>query len=233
MDADRQRKEEYNIKTIITKKGGWIKKMARYLNASCRLCRREGVKLFLKSDRCYKDKCALDRRAYIPGQHTQNKGKGTNYAIQLREKQKLSRYYGVLEKQFSRYFKEASRKKGVTGKNLLEMLERRLDNVICTLGFALTRAQSRQLINHGHVLINNRKVDIPSYLVKQNDVISFKEKSKTLELITKSIKFSERLTLPSWLEVNTDNLTGKINSLPTREDVTLPIQEKLIVELYS
>ncbi|MBI5206603.1 MAG: 30S ribosomal protein S4 [Candidatus Firestonebacteria bacterium] len=207
--------------------------MARYTEAVCRFCRREGMKLFLKSDRCFKDKCALDRRTYQPGQHGQNKVKLTDYAVQLREKQKLRRYYGILERQFSKYFFEASKKKGVTGKNLLEKLERRLDNVIYRMGLALTRAQARQLILHGHIKVNNRKVNIPSFLVKVNDIISIAERSKKLEVFSNSLKFSQRLALPSWLEIDTEKLTGKIKSIPTREDVILDIQEKLVIELYS
>ncbi|MBI5417234.1 30S ribosomal protein S4 [Candidatus Poribacteria bacterium] len=207
--------------------------MARYTGAGCRLCRREGVKLFLKSDRCYKDKCALDRRATVPGQHSQNKGKSTSYGIQLREKQKLRRFYGLMERQFVKSFKEAARRKGVTGKTLLEIMERRLDNVVYRLGFALTRNQARQLVTHGHIMVNDQKVDIASYQVKVNDTIKISEKSKDLVIFVASMKFAQRMKFPTWLEVDSDKLTGKVLGIPTRDEVSLPIQEKLIVELYS
>ncbi|MBI4651433.1 30S ribosomal protein S4 [Candidatus Desantisbacteria bacterium] len=207
--------------------------MARYLESKCKLCRREGIKLFLKSDRCYKEKCAIDKRACLPGQHGHNKPKISNYGILFREKQKLRRYHGLLEKQFYNYFQEASRKKGSTGKNLLELLERRLDNVVYRLGFALTRDQARQSVTHGHIMVNNHKVTIASYIVKKNDVISVTEKSRKKDQFINSVKFSQRVKLPLWLEVNTEKLEGKILSIPAREDVSLPVQEKLITELYS
>lgn len=205
--------------------------MARYTNATCRLCRREGMKLFLKGDKCYSDKCPVARRTYAPGQHGQNKKKLTNYGIQLREKQKLRRHYGVLERQFERYFEEAERMKGITGDNLLQLLERRLDNVVYRLGFASSRPQARQFVSHGHIQVNGKKVNIPSYLVKAGDVISIKEQSRSIELIKSNLEAAA--TVPDWLELNKDSYEGKVVSLPRREHVDLPIEEHLIVELYS
>jgi len=207
--------------------------MAKYTGASCKLCRREGQKLFLKGERCYGNKCAISRRAYAPGQHGAQRKKLSEYGVQLREKQKAKRFYGLLESQFRKYFEMASRKKGITGELLLQILETRLDNVVYRLGFATTRAEARQLVTHGHFEVNGKRVNIPSYLVKVNDTISVCEKSK------KSVRFKEILdvtgskVVPKWLEVDQENLTGKVVALPTREDIDLQVQEHLIVELYS
>ena len=207
--------------------------MARYRGPVCRLCRREGVKLFLKGDRCYTDKCAMERRPYPPGQHGQMRRKKTEYALLLREKQKLKRIYGVLEKQFRRYFEEAERQKGVTGENLLILLERRLDNVVYRMGFANSRNQARQLVRHGHVLVNGKKVDIPSYLVNIGDEIAIREKSREIPFIKEAMESVSRRGIPSWLEVDPDNFKGKVKALPTREEIAIPVQEQLIVEFYS
>lgn len=205
--------------------------MARYTDASCRLCRREGQKLFLKGERCYSGKCALDKRPYAPGQHGQSRKKSSEYGLQLREKQKAKRYYGLLETQFRNYFEKAARKPGITGENLLVMLETRLDNAVFRLGMGASRKEARQLITHGHFTVNGQKVDIPSYAVKPGDVIKVKEKS------TSSPKFKEMremsITVPSWLTVDIDKLEGRIVSLPRREEIDAPIKEQLIVELYS
>ncbi|HEB68586.1 MAG TPA: 30S ribosomal protein S4 [Desulfobulbus sp.] len=208
--------------------------MARYTGASCRTCRRENLKLFLKGDRCYSDKCSFERRAYSPGQHGQNRfRKVSDYAIQLREKQKVKHMYGMLEKQFRRYFQMADQAKGVTGENLLVMLERRLDNTIYRLGFASSRDQARQLIRHNHFTLNGRKVNIPSAFVKPGDVISLKEKSRKNEIIIDNIEGAARRGVPSWLELAQQNFQGTVKALPNREEITLPIHEQLIVELYS
>lgn len=208
--------------------------MARYRGALCRLCRREKIKLFLKGDRCYSDKCSFERRAFPPGQHgTSRKRKESDYLLQLREKQKVRRIYGVLEAQFKRYFKMADRKKGITGEYLLQLLERRLDNTVFRLGFASSRNQARQTVRHNHVLVNGKKVNIPSYLVKVNDVITIKEKSRSIANVEESLESVARRGMPSWLELDQDNYKGTVNSLPAREDITMPIQEQLIVELYS
>lgn len=207
--------------------------MARYTGPVCRLCRREGMKLFLKGDRCYTGKCAIDRRAYAPGQHGQSRGKKpTEYGIQLREKQKARRIYGVAEKQFRHYFDEAARQKGMTGENLLRLLERRLDNVVFQLGFATSRPEARQLVNHGHFTVNGRRVDIPSFLVRSGDVVAVKEASKTSPRL-KDILTSLDRTPPKWMSLDATAATGTIIALPTREDIQLPIQEHLIVEKYS
>jgi len=205
--------------------------MARYTGPVCRLCRREGMKLYLKGDRCYTDKCAIARRGYAPGQHGHNKKKLTGYGIQLREKQKLKRVYGIMEGQFKKYFEEAERRKGITGENLLQILETRLDNVVFRMGFASSRAQARQLVRHGHFRVNGKKVNIPSYLVKVGDVISVKETSKDIAVIRENADANR--TVPKWIEVDRDNLEGKIVALPSREDIDIPVQEHLIVELYS
>lgn len=208
--------------------------MARYRGAVCRQCRREKLKLFLKGDRCYSDKCSFERRSFPPGQHGQARmRKESDYSIQLREKQKVRRIYGMLEGQFRKYFKMADRAKGVTGENLLILLERRLDNTIFRLGFANSRNQARQVIRHNHVLVNGRKVNIPSFLVKVNDEITLREKSKKIEAITDSLEAVARRGVPSWLELDQDNFKGKIKSMPDRQEITMPIQEQLIVELYS
>lgn len=207
--------------------------MARYTDASCKLCRREGQKLFLKGERCYSNKCAVGRRPYAPGQHGAQKKKLSEYGIQLREKQKAKRFYGILESQFRKYFEMANRKKGITGENLLQILESRLDNVVYRLGFGTTRAEARQLVTHGHFEVNGKRLNIPSYLVKVGDTINVSEKGK------KSVRFKEILDItgskavPKWLEVDQENLTGKVVALPAREDIDLNVQEHLIVELYS
>ena len=207
--------------------------MARYTESVCRLCRREKLKLFLKGERCYTDKCAIERRNYPPGQHGQGRPKFSEYSIQLREKQKVKRMYGLLEKQFRRTFAEASRTKGITGETLLVLLERRLDNVAYRLGFATSRAEARTLVRHGHVLVNGKKVNIPSYTVRAGDVVSVKEPSRQLGRVQSAMEGAQRRGVPDWAEVDRDTCSGKIKILPTRSDVTMPINEKLIVELYS
>ena len=205
--------------------------MARYTDANCRLCRREGQKLFLKGDRCYSTKCAMERRGYAPGQHGQGRSKISDYGLQLREKQKAKRFYGLQETQFRNLFDKADRKSGITGENLLIMLETRLDNVVFRLGFASSRKEARQLVNHGHFTVNGKKVNIPSYTVKPGDVIKVKEKS------TNSPKFKEvkemTITVPEWVSVDVEKLEGKVLSVPTREQIDTPVAEHLIVELYS
>jgi len=207
--------------------------MARYTEASCRLCRREGEKLFLKGERCYTNKCAVARRGYAPGQHGQSRKKLSEYGIQLREKQKARRYYGVLEGQFRKYFEMAVRRKGVTGENLLQILELRLDNVVYRLGLATSRPEARQLVRHGHFTVNGSRVNIPSYITKLGDTIAVAEKSKSSPKIKSVLDITAGKVIPKWLEVDTENLTGKIVALPSREDIDLPLKENLIVELYS
>ncbi|WP_457570578.1 30S ribosomal protein S4 [Desulfovulcanus sp.] len=207
--------------------------MARYTEAKCRICKREGTKLFLKGDRCYTDKCAFERRAYPPGMHGRIRKKPSDYAIQLREKQKVRRMYGLLEGQFRKYFKIADAQKGVTGANLLILLERRLDNVIYRMGFANSRNQARQLVRHGHFILNGRRVNIPSILVREGDVIEVREKSKKIPVIQEAQEVIARRGLPEWIEVDEKALKGTIKCLPSREDITFPIKEQLIVELYS
>ncbi len=207
--------------------------MARYTGAVCRLCRREGLKLFLKGERCYTDKCSIERRNYPPGEHGQARPKFSEYAIQLREKQKLRRIYGLLEGQFRRYFDLADRSKGVTGDMLLQLLERRLDNIAYRLGFATSRAEARQLVRHGHLTVNGRKVDVPSYLVRAGDVVSVRERSRRIARIAESLAVAQRRGVPDWLEVDAEAFRGRVKALPTRADLTMPINEKLVVELYS
>ncbi len=207
--------------------------MARYTKTNCRLCRRENLKLFLKGERCYTEKCAYDRRNYPPGQHGQSRKKFSEYGTQLREKQKVKRIYGILENQFRNIFKEADRQKGITGETLLALLERRLDNIVYRLGFANSRDEARQLVRHNHFLVNQSKVNIPSYLVKPGDVIELREKSKKVVRVLEALEGVARRGVPQWLELDKDQLKGSMKGLPSREDVTLPIQEKLIVELYS
>ncbi|MHB8809988.1 MAG: 30S ribosomal protein S4 [Desulfobulbaceae bacterium] len=208
--------------------------MARYTEASCRLCRRENLKMFLKGDRCYSDKCAFERRSYAPGQHGQNKfRKLSDYAVQLREKQKVKHVYGMLEGQFRNFFAKAERSKGVTGESLLMMLERRLDNTVYRLGFAGSRDQARQLVRHNHFLVNGKKVNIPSYQLSVDDVISLKEKSKKNEVIVDNLEGAARRGVPSWLLLDAPGFQGTVKALPNRDEITLPIQEQLIVELYS
>lgn len=207
--------------------------MARYRASVCRLCRREGLKLFLKGERCYTDKCAIERRNYPPGQHGQGRIKFSEYSLQLREKQKLKRIYSLLEGQFRSLFGKADRAKGVTGENLLVLLERRLDNMTYRLGFANSRAEARQLVRHGHFLVNDRKVDIPSALVKPGDVITVRDRSRKVVRIQEALELSQRRGVPEWLEVDRQNFTGRIRALPARADLTMPINERLVVELYS
>ena len=208
--------------------------MARNIGAACRRCRREGLKLYLKGDRCYSDKCSYERRAFGPGQHGQARFKKlSNYAVQLREKQKVKAMYGMLEGQFKLNFQKADRQKGVTGENLLVMLERRLDNTVFRLGFAASRNQARQLVRHKHILVNGRKVEIPSFLVSVNDIITLKEKSRANSAINENLEAVARRGIPSWIELDKDNFKATIKALPNREEITMPIQEQLIVELYS
>lgn len=208
--------------------------MARYTEATCRLCRRENLKLFLKGDRCYTDKCAFERRSYAPGQHGQRRGgKISDYGVQLREKQKVKRIYGVLEKQFRKYYERAERQKGITGTNLLILLERRLDNVVYRMGFASSRHQGRQLVRHSHFTVNGRKVNIPSYQVKIGDVIEVKDKSRKIPTVLEAIETVVRREMPSWLEVDSASFRGAVREFPNREELTMPINEQLIVELYS
>ena len=208
--------------------------MARYKGPVCRLCRRERMKLFLKGDRCFKEKCAIERRGYPPGQHGGRRARRTlGYGLQLREKQKVKRIYGVLEQQFRNYFKEADRQRGITGENLLVMLERRLDNVVYSLGFAASRAQARQLVRHGHVVVNGRKVSIPSFQVRSEQAVAIKETSRKNDFIRASVETARGRGVPDWLELDAENFAGRVLRAPTREDIKLPIQEQLIVELYS
>ncbi len=207
--------------------------MARYTKSVCRLCRRENLKLFLKGERCYTEKCAIDRRNYPPGQHGQSRKKFSDYGTQLREKQKVKRLYGILENQFRNTFKEADRQKGITGEILLSLLERRLDNTVYRLGFANSRNEARQLVKHNHFSVNQTKVNIPSYLVKPGDIIQLREKSKKVVRILEALEGVARRGVPQWLELDKEQLKGNVKGLPTRGDITLPIQEKLIVELYS
>lgn len=207
--------------------------MARYTGPVCRLCRREDMKLFLKGDRCYTDKCAYERRAYPPGQHGQGRKKRTDFGEQLREKQKVRRMYGILEKQFRGYYVKASRMKGVTGENLLMLLERRLDNVVYRMGFAATRAEARQLVRHRHFLVNGHKANIPSMLLKPGDVVEVKERSKKVVKIVESIGTVDRRGTPSWIELDKETFKGVFKEMPVREELSMPIREQLIVELYS
>ncbi|MGD8386765.1 MAG: 30S ribosomal protein S4 [Desulfobacteraceae bacterium] len=208
--------------------------MARYTGSECRLCRRENMKLFLKGDRCFGEKCAFERRPYAPGQHGQRRGgKVSDYRLQLREKQKVKRIYGVLEKQFRRYYERAERLKGITGTNLLILLESRLDNVVYRMGFAASRIQARQLVRHNHITVNGKKANIPSFQVKVGDVVEVKESSRKAPPILEAMETVVRRGIPSWMEVEKENFRGTLKALPNREDLTMPIQEQLIVELYS
>ena len=207
--------------------------MARYTKSVCRLCRRENLKLFLKGERCYTEKCAIDRRTYPPGQHGQGRKKFSAYGAQLREKQKVKRMYGLLENQFRNVFFESDRRKGITGEILLSLLERRLDNTVYRLGFANSRNEARQLVRHGHFLVNQTKVNIPSYLVKPGDVVQLREKSKKVVRILEALEGMARRGVPPWLELDKEQLKGQVKAVPSREDITIPIQENLIVELYS
>jgi len=208
--------------------------LARYIEASCRLCRRENLKLFLKGDRCYTDKCAFERRSYAPGQHGQRRGgKVSDYGIQLREKQKVKRIYGIFENQFRRYYHKAERQKGITGTNLLILLERRLDNTVYRMGFASSRDQARQLVRHNHFAVNGSKVNIPSYQVKNGDVIEVKGKSQKIPIIQEAMETVVRREIPPWLEVDIEKFRGVVKAFPSREELTMPVNEQLIVELYS
>ncbi|RJQ32619.1 MAG: 30S ribosomal protein S4 [Actinobacteria bacterium] len=208
--------------------------MARYTESVCKLCRRENLKLFLKGEKCLTEKCPEEKRPYAPGEHgRRRRGKESQYALQLREKQKAKRLYGVLEKQFRGYYQEASRRKGITGENLLQLLEARLDNIIYRLGYGASRAASRQLIRHGHVLVNNRKVNIPSFLVKENDVVAINPKSSASQAIKVFVKSPNRAEVPSWIRADDKNLKSTIIHIPEREEIQVPLQEQLIVELYS
>jgi small subunit ribosomal protein S4 len=199
----------------------------------CRLCRRENLKLFLKGERCYTDKCAIERRNYPPGEHGQGRPKFSEYSLQLREKQKVKRMYGLLERQFRHTFAEAARTKGITGETLLVLLERRLDNVVYRLGFASSRAEARLLVRHGHISVNGRRVTIPSFTVRVGDVVSVKESSRQIGRVLSAMEGAQRRGLPDWAEVDRDACSGRIKILPSRSDITMPINEKLIVELYS
>ena len=208
--------------------------MARYIGPVCRLCRREGMKLFLKGERCYTDKCAIEKRNLPPGQHGKlRKAKLVGYGLQLREKQKVKRIYGVLENQFRRYFEVADRTRGITGVTLLQLLERRLDNVIYRLGLATSRPQARQLVRHGHFLVNGKKVDIPSFSVKEGDIVTVLGRTQKNPTIEHAIEEVKGRGIPEWLSFDANSFTGRINSMPTREQINLPVQEQLIVELYS
>ena len=207
--------------------------MARYIGSVCRLCRREGIKLYLKGPRCLTEKCAIERRGYAPGQHGQGRPRLSEYSLQLREKQKLKRIYGLLERQFRTYFRRAAKKKGITGEYLLQLLERRLDNVVYRLGFAASRKEARQLATHGHFLLNGRAVNIPSCLIKEGDVIEVKEKSRGMVPIQNALASVETRGLPGWLELDKVRFHGKVRALPTKEDAPLPVNEQMVVELYS
>lgn len=208
--------------------------MSRYRGSVCRICRRENLKLFLKGDRCYSDKCAFDRRSYAPGQHGQRRrGKISDYGVQLREKQKVKRLYGLSEKQFRLFFERADRQKGITGTNLLVFLERRLDNVVYRMGFVNSRSQGRHFVRHNHFLVNGSRVNIPSFMIKVGDVVEVREKSRSMQAIGDSLEAVVRRGVPQWIELEKENMKGVIKGFPLREDLTLPIQEQLIVELYS
>jgi len=208
--------------------------LARYTDSSCRLCRREGLKLFSKGDRCYSEKCSFERREYVPGDHGQmHKKQRSDYGVQLREKQKLKRMYGLLEKQFRGYFEKADKQKGITGTNLLVLLERRMDNMVFRMGFSNSRIEARQLISHGHFLVNGKPVNIPSCLLKAGDEVCVKEGSRKVTRILGAIETVARRGVPHWLELDKDNFKASIKMLPVREDLTMPVQEQLVVELYS
>ena len=207
--------------------------MARYTGAVCKLCRREGKKLYLKGERCYTGKCAVERRAYAPGQHGQSRKKATEYGLQLRAKQQAKRYYGIQEGQFYKYFLMAERKQGVSGENLLRVCESRLDNVVYLLGWANSRAEARQLVTHGHYKVNGKKVNVPSYLIKAGDEVAICDKSKESTKIKATVEANASRPVPQWLDLNAEALTAKIIALPTREQIMVPVEEHLIVELYS
>ena len=207
--------------------------MARYRESTCRLCRREGLKLFLKGDRCYSEKCAFERRGYAPGDHGQLRKKFSDYGVQLREKQKLKRMYGLLERQFRGYFDKADRQKGITGSNLLIFLERRLDNMVFRMGFANSRTEARQLVRHNHFLVSGKPVNIPSYLIKLGDEVQVREGSRKIERILEAMGTVARRGVPQWIDIDKANYKGVLKTLPTREELTMPVREQLVVELYS
>lgn len=207
--------------------------MARYKDPVCKLCRREGLKLFLKGDRCYSDKCSIERREYAPGQHGQSRSKVSEYGTQLREKQKIRRIYGLLERQFRKFFKEAERRKGVTGDNMIQLLEARLDNMVYRMGFANSRAEARLLVGQRHFQVNGRLVNIPSYVVREGDVVTVREASQKMIRIQSSLESVQRRGVPEWLEVDTGKFSGKVKMLPVRNQITMPMNEHLVVELYS
>ena len=207
--------------------------MARYTGSVCKLCRREGEKLFLKGERCYSDKCSVSRRNYVPGQHGKGRKKTSEYGLQLRMKQKARRYYGILEGQFHHYFEMAERKQGVTGENLLRILESRLDNVVYRLGWASSRAEARQLVVHGHFMVNGKKVDIPSYLLRAGEVIAVSAKSKESTKVQAVLEANSGRPVPAWLDLNREALEAKVVNLPAREEIDTPVEEQLIVEFYS
>ncbi len=207
--------------------------MARYKESVCRLCKREGLKLFLKGDRCYGEKCAFERRGYAPGDHGQIRRKYSDYGVQLREKQKLKRMYGLLERQFRSYFEKADRQRGITGTNLLLFLERRLDNMVFRIGFANSRNEARQLVRHNHFLVDGKPINIPSYLVKVGSEIRVREKSRKVERIVEAMEIVARRGIPQWLELDKDNFRGVVKTLPSREELVMPVKEQLVVELYS
>jgi small subunit ribosomal protein S4 len=210
--------------------------LARYTGPVCRLCRREGMKLFLKGQRCFTEKCGIEKRNFVPGEHGRNvrmRSKVIGYGLQLREKQKVKRIYGIPERQFRRYFEKAARRRGVTGELLLQFLERRLDNVVCRLGFAGSRRQGRQLVRHGHVQVNGRRVTIPSYLLSRGDVVEVVPKSRKVPVIVNALQEVPGRGVPGWLSLDAENFKGQVNELPRRADISMPIEEQLIVELYS
>jgi len=207
--------------------------MSRYLGAVCKLCRREGEKLYIKGEKCYKSKCPFDRRSYSPGQHGRRSSRFSDYGLQLREKQKAKRIYGVLEKQFKRYFVKAEQQKGVTGENLFRILESRLDNIVYRLGFASSRRQARQLVSHNHILVNDKRVNIPSYQVKSGDQVKVIEKSHNISTILNSLETAEQRGIPEWLGLDIDKKSGIVNALPTRAQIKISIQDQLIIEHYS
>jgi small subunit ribosomal protein S4 len=208
--------------------------MARYTGARCRLCRREGLRLYLKGERCYTEKCAIERRGYVPGEHGRDRrAKETPYGQQLREKQKARRIYGILEAQFRNYFAKAERKKGVTGEILLQLLETRLDNIVYRLGLVTSRSSARQLVRHGHIEVNGRAVDVPSFQVRVGDVVRVRERSKNLQFVKQSVENRRRTEMQTWLDFDDKKLEGRLNQVPSRENIPVPIQEQLIVELYS
>ncbi|MBN2373484.1 30S ribosomal protein S4 [bacterium] len=207
--------------------------MARYKGPLCRLCRREGEKLFLKGDRCFKDKCSLEKKGYPPGEHGQRRQKVSDYGMQLREKQKVKRMYGILEKQFRGYFMKLERQKGITGENLLIRIESRLDNMVYRFGFAISRNQARVLVSQGHFLVNGKRVNIPSYILKPSNVVEVREKSRKISVIKESMESAAQRGIPAWLELDVENFRGTVKALPTREEITHPIHEQMIVELYS